>query len=73
MHGNLALKELQGEELDMVSAGKHLLHFKLHHGDLHLGNLHLDGLINQTNIAIQIAVAAGGSIIQVINQSNVIS
>ena len=47
----------------------------------HIGNLPLGsnfGLINfanvgQTNIAIQIGVAIGGSVVQIIDQSNAIS
>ena len=72
-----SLKELGEEDLDMVSGGWGPLHFgKRHFGNLPLGNNF--GLINfayvgQTNIAIQIGVAIGGSVIQLIDQSNAIS
>jgi hypothetical protein len=59
---NASLAALREEELDMVSAGQ-----ALHFGKLQFGNHVL-----QTNTAVQIGVAIGGSIVQVINQSNVV-
>jgi hypothetical protein len=77
MHTSASHKELGEEDLDMVSGGWRPLHFGTpHFGNLPLGNNF--GLINfayvgQTNIAIQIGVAIGGSVIQLIDQSNAIS
>ena len=48
-----------------------------HFGNLPLGNnfglINFANVIGQTNIAIQIGVAIGGSVIQLIDQSNAIS
>lgn len=79
-----ALEELRENDLDMVSAGHHR-HLGepefggLLGGLLHglLGSLHLGGLfgvnVTQTNTAVEIAVViGGGSVVQVINQSNVV-
>ena len=57
--------------LDTVSAGKNL-HFG-HFGKLHFGKLHFGNNVTQTNIAVAIAVAIGGSVVQLIDQSNVSS
>jgi hypothetical protein len=78
-----ALEELRENDLDTVSAGHHQhlgeLEFGLLGGLLHglLGSLHLGGLfgmnVTQTNTAVEIAVViGGGSVVQVINQSNVV-
>jgi hypothetical protein len=59
--------ELREEDLDTVAAGKNLhLGHLLHFGKLHFGNN-----VVQTNIAVAIAVAIGGSVVQLIDQSNV--
>ena len=63
--------ELREEDLDTVSAGKNL-HFG-HFGKLHLGKLHFGNDVGQTNIAMQIGVAIGGSVVQLIDQSNISS
>jgi hypothetical protein len=63
--------ELREEDLDTVSAGKNL-HFG-HFGKLHFGKLHFGNNVAQTNIAVAIAVAIGGSVVQLIDQSNVSS
>ena len=79
MHTSASLKELREEDLDMVSAGwRPLKHFGTpHFGNLPLGNnfglINFANVIGQTNIAIQIGVAIGGSVIQLIDQSNAIS
>jgi hypothetical protein len=79
MHTSASLKELREEDLDMVSAGwRPLKHFGTpHFGNLPLGNnfglINLANVISQTNIAIQIGVAIGGSVVQIIDQSNAIS
>jgi hypothetical protein len=67
MDTSTSLKELREEDLDIVSAGK-TLHFGNPH---HIGRLHFGNNVVQTNIAIQIGVAIGGSVIQLINQSNI--
>ena len=66
--------ELREEDLDTVSAGKnlHFGHFG-HFGKLHFGKLHFGNNVAQTNIAVAIAVAIGGSVVQLIDQSNVSS
>ena len=77
-----ALEELRENDLDMVSAGCHR-----HLGELQFGGLlggllhglHLGGglfgvNVTQTNTAVEIAVViGGGSVVQVINQSNVVA
>jgi len=79
-----ALEELRESDLDAVSAGHHR-----HVGDfggllggllrgLHFGNLTVGGFfgvnVTQTNIAVEIAVVIGsGSVVQAINQSNVVA
>jgi hypothetical protein len=66
--------ELREEDLDTVSAGKNLhLGHLLHFGKLHFGKLHFGNNVVQTNIAVAIAVAIGGSVVQLIDQSNVSS
>jgi hypothetical protein len=72
-----SLMELRAEDLDTVSAG----HFgKIHFHKEHFGlgaflNLLAHELselnVGQSNIAVQIAVDFGGSIMQTINQTNV--
>ena len=73
-----SLKELREEDLDAVSAGCRGFHFgglgRLRGGadGLHgFGGLHFGNNVVQTNIAVQIAVAIGGSVVQMINQSNI--
>lgn len=66
-----ALTELREEDLDMVSAGKNL-HFG-DFGKLHLGKLHFGKSLNQINIAFQVGVAIGGSVVQLIDQTNISS
>jgi hypothetical protein len=61
--------ELQEEDLDTISAGKNL-HFG-HFGKLHFGKIHFGSSVEQTNIAIAIGVAIGGSVLQTIGQSNI--
>jgi len=74
MDTSASLSELQEEDLDAVSGG-HNLHFGKshiggpHHGKLHFCNMHP---IVQINIAMQIGVAIGGNVIQLIEQSNVV-
>jgi hypothetical protein len=69
MDTSASLEELREEDLDTVSAGK-TLHFG-HFGKLHFGKLHLGKDLVQTNIAVQIGVAIGGSVVQIIDQSNI--
>jgi hypothetical protein len=76
MATSASLTELREEDLDTVSAGKnlHFGHFgKLHFGKLHFGKLHFGNNVEQTNIAVAIAVAIGGSVVQLIDQSNISS
>jgi|GEM_PF-2956952 hypothetical protein len=77
MDTSAPLEELGEEDLEMVSGGWGPLRFgKRHFGNLPLGNnigLINFAYVNQTNIAIQIGVAIGGSVIQLIDQSNTIS
>jgi len=61
--------ELQEEDLDAISAGKNL-HFG-HFGKGHFGKIHFGNSVDQTNIAIAIGVAIGGSVLQIIGQSNI--
>jgi hypothetical protein len=63
--------ELREEDLDTVSAGKNL-HLG-HLGKLHFGKLSFSNNVVQTNIAVAIAVVIGGSVVQLIDQSNVSS
>jgi hypothetical protein len=68
---------LQEEDLDTVSGGRNLHFGKSHFGEprrgkLHFGNLHFGETIVQTNIAVEIGVAIGGNVIQLIEQSNVV-
>jgi len=86
MDASLSLVELREEELDAVSAGRHqhsrhfgLLGFlnqlfgNLHLGSPHFGNPSSGENIVQTNTAVEIAVViGGGSVTQVIDQSNVV-
>jgi hypothetical protein len=53
--------ELLEEDLDAVSAGK----------NLHFGKLHFGNDFGQTKIAIAVAVAIGGSVVQLIDQSDI--
>jgi hypothetical protein len=69
MDTSASLTELREEDLDAVSAGKHL-HFG-HFGKLHFGKLHFGKNVDQINIAVQIGVAIGGSVLQLIDQSNI--
>ena len=69
MDTSASLEELREEDLDMVSAGK-TLHFG-HFGKLHFGKLHFGKDLVQTNIAVQVGVAIGGSVVQIIGQSNI--
>ena len=61
--------ELQEADLDAISAGKNL-HFG-HFGKGHLAKIHFGNSVDQTNIAIAIGVAIGGSVLQMIGQSNI--
>jgi hypothetical protein len=66
--------ELREEDLDTISAGKnlHFGHFgKGHFGKGHFGKIHFGNSVDQTNIAIAIGVAIGGSVLQMIGQSNI--
>ena len=65
MDTSVSLKELREEDIDTVSAGKNL-----HFGKLHFGNKPFGNNVVQTNTAVQIAVASGGSVVQIIGQSN---
>ena len=86
METGVSLRELQEEDLDAVSAGfgifgilnlLNLLFSNLHFGRPHFGKPHFGNLFSgesvvQTNTAVEIAVViGGGSVVQVINQSNV--
>jgi hypothetical protein len=74
------LKGLREEDLDAVFGGRHrhygTRHFGREHfgdqhfGNQHFGNQHFGENIVQTNIAIEIAVALGGNVTQLIDQSN---
>ncbi len=83
-HG--ALEELREADLDLVSAGSHRYLGDQQLGGLfggllrnvHFGNLAGGGFfgvnVTQTNTAIEIAIViGGGSVVQVINQSNVVA
>jgi hypothetical protein len=61
--------ELLEEDLGAVSAGKNL-HFG-HFGKLHFGKLHFGNDVGQTKIAVAVAVAIGGSVVQLIDQSDI--
>jgi hypothetical protein len=83
---SVSLLELREEDLDAVSAGRHRhsRHFglpdrlnqlfgNLHLGSPHFGNPFSGENIVQTNTAVEIAVViGGGSVTQVIDQSNVV-
>ena len=80
MDTSVSLRELREEDLDAVSAGGHfgnlpllnLLFRILHLGKPYFGNLHSGESVVQTNTAVEIAVViGGGSVTQVINESNV--
>jgi len=60
--------ELREEDLDTVSAGKNLHHG--HCGKLHFGKLHLGNGVEQNKITVAVAVAIGGSVVQLIDQSD---
>jgi hypothetical protein len=71
------LEGLREEDLDAVYGGGHrhcdAQHFgKEHFGNSHFGKQQFSENIVQTNIAIEIAVALGGSVTQLIGQSNVV-
>jgi hypothetical protein len=81
-----ALEELRETDLDLVSAGSHRYLGDPQFGGLlgglfrglHFGNLTVGGFfgvnVTQTNTAVEIAVViGGGSVVQVINQSNVVA
>ena len=81
-----ALEELQETDLDLVSAGFHRYVGEPQFGGLlggllrgvHFGNPTGGGLfgvnVMQTNTAIEIAIViGGGSVVQIINQSNVVA
>jgi hypothetical protein len=70
MDPSASLKELREEDLDAVSAGCRFFPFG-YLGRLRLGKPHFRNNVVQTNIAVQIGVAIGGSVVQVINQSNI--
>jgi hypothetical protein len=77
MDPNDSLMELREEDLDAVAAGCRHFHFGGlgsllggPHGLRSFGGLHLGNYAGQINIAVQIAVAIGGSVVQIINQSN---
>jgi hypothetical protein len=61
MDTTASLKELREEDLDTVSGGK----------TLHFGKLHFGKNVVQTNIAMQVGLAIGGTVIQIIGQSNI--
>jgi hypothetical protein len=72
-----SLTELQEEDLDAVSAGCRCFSFgglgrlRGGHGGLRgFGGLHFGNNVVQTNIAVQIAIVFGGSVVQIINQAN---
>ena len=86
METSVSLLELREEDLDAVSAGQHR-HFglfglldllnqlfgNLHSGSNNFGTPFFGENIVQTNSAVEIAVViGGGSITQVIDQSNVV-
>jgi starvation-inducible outer membrane lipoprotein len=70
MDPSASLKELREEDLDAVSAGCRVFPFGLL-GKLHFGKPQFGNNVVQTNIAVQIGVAIGGNVVQVINQSNI--
>lgn len=86
METSVSLWELREEDLDAVSAGRHRHHqhfgildfLEQLFGNLHLGQPHFGNLLSGesvvlTNTAVNIAVViGGGSVVQVINQSNVL-
>jgi hypothetical protein len=82
METAVSLRELREEDLDAVSAGfglfgilnlLNLLFANLHLGRPHFGNLFSGENVVEINTAVQIAVViGGGSVVQVINQSNVV-
>jgi hypothetical protein len=82
METAVSLRELREEELDAVSAGfglfgilnlLNLLFANLHPGRPYFGNLFSGENVVESNTAVQIAVViGGGSVVQVINQSNVV-
>jgi hypothetical protein len=70
-----SLNGLREEDLDAVFGGRHghrgTQQFgKGDFGNGHFGNQRFGDNIVQTNIAIEIAVALGGNVTQVIDQSN---
>jgi hypothetical protein len=70
-----SLNELREEDLDAVFGGRHrhcgTRQFgKGDFGNGYFGNQRFGDNIVQTNIAIEIAVALGGNVTQVIDQSN---
>jgi len=70
-----SLKGLRDEDLDAVFGGRHrqwgTQHFgREHFGNQHFGNQQFGENIVQTNIAIEIAIALGGNVTQLIDQSN---
>ena len=87
METGTSLRELREEDLDAVSAGIGFFgilnlisrlfghrHFgSPYFGTPNFGNLFSGGNVVQTNNAVEIAVViGGGSVVQVINQSNVV-
>jgi hypothetical protein len=69
MDTSVSLRELREEDLDTVSAGKTLHFGKLH---LHLDKLNSGNNVVQTNVAVNIGLVIGGSLVQVIEQSNLL-
>jgi hypothetical protein len=70
-----SLNGLREEDLDAVFGGRHrhrsTKHFgKGDFGNGYFGNQPFGDNIVQTNIAIEIAIALGGNVTQVIDQSN---
>jgi hypothetical protein len=70
-----SLNGLREEDLDAVFGGRQrhrgIQHFgKGDFGNAYFGNQQFNDNVVQTNIAIEIAVALGGNVTQVIDQSN---
>jgi hypothetical protein len=77
MGASVPLTELREEDLDTVSARKwsdfsNLSFGGLHFGRSNLGKLYFSENVVQTNIAVEVAVALGGNVTQIIDQSNIV-